>query len=128
MTLNTNLTANNNKFEATYQNGKYGFTINGAFYEIGGGGMLDFKNTRTIVNDKDTITASSKSKVLYHLQGTQSKPNCSIQVTYDGVTKTISQVAVDGAHDSNSFDIESGTTITLNCYNNYGFITLIPYL
>jgi hypothetical protein len=44
--LNNDLTANSKKFEASYQNGKYGFTIDGVFYEIGGGGMpiLDFAN------------------------------------------------------------------------------------
>lgn len=40
--LNNDLTANSQKFEASYQNGKYGFTINGIFYEIGGGGMPNF--------------------------------------------------------------------------------------
>lgn len=37
--LSNDLTANSNKFEASYQNGKYGFMINGTFYEIGGGSM-----------------------------------------------------------------------------------------
>ena len=43
---NNDLTANNNKFEASYSNGKYGFMINNTFYEIGGGGMpiLDYAN------------------------------------------------------------------------------------
>lgn len=60
--LNNDLTANSQKFEASYQNGKYGFTINGTFYEIGGVGMpaLDYNNplhtfasvlTYTAVND-----------------------------------------------------------------------------
>lgn len=44
--VNNDLTANSQKFEAAYQNGKYGFTINNTFYEIGGGGMptLDYTN------------------------------------------------------------------------------------
>ncbi len=44
--LNSNLTANNNQFTASYQNNKYGFTVDGEFYQIGGGGMptLDFAN------------------------------------------------------------------------------------
>ena len=37
--LNNDLTANLQKFKASYQNGKYGFMINGTFYKIGGGGM-----------------------------------------------------------------------------------------
>jgi len=44
--LNNDLTANSQKFEASYQDGKYGFIINGTFYELGGGDMpiLDFGN------------------------------------------------------------------------------------
>ena len=37
--LNNDLIANNKKFQANYQNNKYGFLIDGNFYEIGGGGM-----------------------------------------------------------------------------------------
>ena len=32
------LTANNNLFQAAYQNGQYGFVVDGTFYAIGGGG------------------------------------------------------------------------------------------
>lgn len=54
--INNDLTANNNKFEADYQNGKYGFTINGIFYEIGGGSNMynldysGFVNVKTAGN------------------------------------------------------------------------------
>jgi hypothetical protein len=37
--LNNDLTANSQKYKASYSNGKYGFTIDDVFYEIGGGGM-----------------------------------------------------------------------------------------
>lgn len=59
--LNNDLTANSQKFEASYQNGKYGFTINGTFYEIGGGGMpeLDFANPiHTFTIDGSAWTAT----------------------------------------------------------------------
>ncbi|MBO7715044.1 MAG: hypothetical protein J6S85_15860 [Methanobrevibacter sp.] len=35
--INADLTANNKHFAAGYQNGKYGFVIDGSFYELGGG-------------------------------------------------------------------------------------------
>ena len=53
--LNNDLTANSQKFEASYQNGKYGFTINGTFYEIGGGGMPDLNYT-TPLHTFDTLS------------------------------------------------------------------------
>lgn len=37
--INADLTANNKKYQADYQNGKYGFTINNEFYQIGGNTM-----------------------------------------------------------------------------------------
>jgi hypothetical protein len=57
--LNNDLTANSNKFEASFQNGKYGFMINGTFYEIGGGGMpiLDFANPKKTFSVSDSYTA-----------------------------------------------------------------------
>lgn len=71
--LNNDLTANSNKFEATYQNGKYGFTINGTFYEIGGGGMptLDYANSHQL-NSSDTYTPSKNGYILGVPQGTNS--------------------------------------------------------
>ena len=50
------ITANNNVYQASYSSGKYGFTINGTFYEIGGGGMpdLDFANPLYSFNSSHT--------------------------------------------------------------------------
>ena len=44
--ISQHLTANNNQYVATYQNGKYGFMVGNDFLEIGGGSMpiLDFAN------------------------------------------------------------------------------------
>jgi len=57
---NNDLTANSNKFEASYQNGKYGFMINNTFYEIGGGSMpeLDFANPLHTFTIDDTWTST----------------------------------------------------------------------
>lgn len=51
--LNNDLTANNYTFEASYQNGKYGFMINNTFYQIGGGSMvvLDYANPLHDINN-----------------------------------------------------------------------------
>lgn len=59
--LNNDLIANSNKFEAAYQDGKYGFIINDTFYEIGGGRMKVFKGTSTIAgaaNSSSTVDIS----------------------------------------------------------------------
>lgn len=59
--LKSDLTANSHQFKAGYQNGKYGFTINNVFYEIGGGSMpiLDFANpVKTFTSNTDTYTAT----------------------------------------------------------------------
>ena len=54
--LNNDLTANNNKFQATFLNGKYGFTINNVFYEIGGAGMPTLNFTTPLHNFGTTLT------------------------------------------------------------------------
>ena len=43
--INTALTANSQHYQASYSSGKYGFTINGIFYEIGGGSMPNLNYT-----------------------------------------------------------------------------------
>lgn len=44
------ISANDNIFKAAYQNGKYGFIIDGTFYEIGGGSMLlDTSNVVSLI-------------------------------------------------------------------------------
>lgn len=54
--ITSDLTANSNKFEATYQNGKYGFTINGTFYEIGGGNMRVVKTGSGTTSNDSPVT------------------------------------------------------------------------
>lgn len=60
--INTSLTANSKKYQASYSGGKYGFTVDGIFYPIGGGGMPvlnyaqplhTFSSTLTYVTVKD---------------------------------------------------------------------------
>ena len=71
--LNNDLTANSKKFEASYQNGKYGFTIDGIFYEIGGVGMplLDFANPlHTFGTNNHSFTATKKCYLFGQVHGT----------------------------------------------------------
>ena len=55
------LQANSKTAQLTYSNGKYGFTINGTFYELGGGGMpfLNYTNPlHSFSSNDDTWTAT----------------------------------------------------------------------
>ena len=63
---NNDLTANNKKFQANYQNNKYGFLIDGNFYEIGGGGMpnLNYGSPLHTFNTAGSYTAT-KTCYLY---------------------------------------------------------------
>ena len=63
--LNNDLTANNQLFEASYQNGKYGFMINNTFYEIGGGGMPDLNYTTPLHTFDSTHLSYTATKECY---------------------------------------------------------------
>lgn len=58
---NNDLTANNQLSKASYLNGKYGFTINNTFYEIGGSGMvfLNYSSPLKILTSSGSWTATS---------------------------------------------------------------------
>lgn len=70
--LNNELTANSQKFAAAYQDGKYGFNINGIFYELGGGGsmpILDFANPlHTFTANNLSFTATEECYLLGSMQ------------------------------------------------------------
>lgn len=67
--LNNDLTANGKKYTASYQNGKYGFTINGTFYEIGGGSMpaLDYSNPLKTFDSSTSYTATKECYLIGQL-------------------------------------------------------------
>ena len=48
--ISADLTANNKQFSASYRNGKYGFEIDGTFYEIGGSTMPTLNYTTPLHN------------------------------------------------------------------------------
>lgn len=87
--LNNDLTANSQKFEASYQNGKYGFMINNTFYQIGGGSMpaLDWSNPlHTFSANKLTFTAKKECYLYGNMNGVNSGGT--------GVTLTINNTKV----------------------------------
>ena len=92
------LTANNKKFEATYQNGKYGFTVDGTFYEIGEGGnkMLDYSN-------KVELSASSTTNSPFDGEFIIDRSNAGsgLSITINGCIVQKSNV-IARAHDENS--------------------------
>jgi hypothetical protein len=81
--LNNDLTANNQMFKAKYLNGKYGFEINGTFYEIGGGGMpaLDFANPLYTFSCSVSYTAT---KDCYLCGSVEANDNSNSIVSIDG--------------------------------------------
>lgn len=60
--LISDLTANSKMYKATYNNGKYGFEIDGTFYEIGGGGMpiLNFAVPLHVFSSGNTSYTTTK--------------------------------------------------------------------
>jgi hypothetical protein len=118
--LNNDLTANSKKFEASYQNGKYGFTIDGTFYEIGGGGMpeLDFANTVTLSTSPIT-TSKSGCVMLSNRDG---------DLEIDGVV--VITAAAASWNDNNKQIINfipSGSIIKLTKSPTWGKAVFVPY-
>lgn len=119
--LNNDLTANSQKFKASYQNGKYGFTINGTFYEIGGGGMpiLDFANPLHTFSSVLTYTASRECYLWYQINdSSQSWFNISI----DG---TVIATAINGQSPAfGLIKLGIGQVVTFNKVSNSSHILL----
>jgi len=87
--LNNDLTANSQKFEASYQNGKYGFMINNTFYQIGGSSIPNLNFTsplHTFSANNLTYTASKECYLYGTMNGTNSSGT--------GITLTINNTKV----------------------------------
>lgn len=116
--LNNELTANSQKFEAAYEGGKYGFTIDNQFYELGGGGgmpTLDYTTPlHTFSTNNLTYTATDEC----YLFGALSFTPCLLKINNIeyGTSYSVgySQVGVAYAA-SNPFmcKIKSGDTVTV---------------
>lgn len=75
--LNSDLTANNKKYQADYHNGKYGFMINNQFYELGGGGMYveDLDREPIWVPDATSYTMPNEDSIFVgQIDGANSQP------------------------------------------------------
>ena len=115
--LNNDLTANDNKFEATYQNGKYGFTINGTFYEIGGGSMptLNFASPLYTFDGSHTSYTPSVDCYLYgSIQTGGVEPNISIGGSGNIMLKEYANNNADFTAISTPLKIKAGETVTVN--------------
>lgn len=107
--LNNDLTANSQKYEASYQNGKYGFTINGTFYEIGRGASMKSKfttlaaGTGTVVNLRTLgITVNSADDYFVIINGSNVQSGNSVSTQKGGriLAKTSTSFTVDIYADS----------------------------
>jgi len=90
--LNNDLTSNNNKYIASYQNSKYGFVINGTFYEIGGGGMpiLNWSQPLYTFSDSNTQYTATKDCYLYGTCGVLNPGTCTVMVDGKAVLNLVS--------------------------------------
>jgi len=121
---NNDLTANSNKFEATYQNGKYGFIVDGTFYEIGGGSMRVVKTGHGVTSGTTPVTINLGEtipidKYYVELSGAQSGNRSG------NISGTIYGSLVGGAYIDNktttSFDIVAFSDNTNYSYQVIAF-------
>ena len=118
------LTANSKTAQLTYSSGKYGFTINGTFYEIGGGSMRVVKTGHGITNGTNPVTITldetiDVNKYYVNLSGTQCGNKSG------NVSGTITGSFVGGAYITNktstSFDIVAFSDKTNYSYQVIAF-------
>lgn len=127
--LNNDLTANSQKFEASYQNGKYGFMINNTFYQIGGGNMKMVKSGNVTVQgqtnaivDLSNLGFSSRQDFIVILSGAGFTSN-----SVSGNAGSLSTCIVDEtATNANQLSIKMrfGTNVH-TCEVSYQIISLI---
>ena len=121
--LNNDLTANSNKFEASYQNGKYGFMINNTFYEIGGGDMpaLNFGSPLfKFASNKLTYT-TAKDCYLFGSIGCIADGVITLTIDNEPVVTAVGTVNSGGQRGYSVIPvtkIKSGSTVALNTYNS----------
>lgn len=118
------LTANSKTAQLTYSSGKYGFTINGTFYEIGGGSMRVVKTGYGVTSGKTPVTINlgetiAVNKYYVDLSGTQTGNKSG------NVSGTIKGTLVGGVHIDNktstSFDIVAFSDNTNYSYQVIAF-------
>lgn len=105
------LTANSKTMQLSYVNGKYGITIDGTFYELGGGGMpaLDYANPlKTFDKNNKTWTTSNECWVRIYIGSIQG---------YDVATLTIDGTACPLGYTNDTsdwFHIRKGAVLSIS--------------
>lgn len=120
--LNSDLTANNKTFKASYQNGKYGFMVGSAFYQIGGGGMpeLDFANAVDISKNTSGYTTTKAGAIVGRAN---SGSACTISANGIAITMTAGSLSP-----TNVNFIPAGTVLKASSTNtSAGSIYFVPY-
>lgn len=113
--INENLRANNQNFAAAYQNGKYGFTINGNFYEIGGGGMPDLDYRNYLHAFTSSAPSDLPTGATYGLSFTASKECYICGYVYSGPIN-ICVLSIDDIQIATSVDVEYNGQRRCGCY------------
>lgn len=118
--LNNDLTANSQKFAASYQNGKYGFTINGTFYEIGGGSMpaLDYSNPLKTFGSSTSYTATKECYLIGQLTVNNNKLsiNSKIIMKADAASGQFVEPFINGIR------LSRGDTVTILSTETYLYV------
>lgn len=100
------LRANNNNFTAAYSDGKYGFTIDNQFYEIGGAGMnANFSKPITVTLG----TAVSKDCIVYVMRNGHT--TCSITINNNPVATGQVNSGIHSGFEYGSFALKTGDII-----------------
>lgn len=122
------LSANNNIFKAAYQNGKYGFMIDGTFYEIGGNAMYNLDYSGFVnVKTAGSLTPSKDGRLIVNVIDSI---NGNITINGKGLIPEAAQSAGVGTI---HFDlpIKAGdvivSTFPTNQNGRYSNIDFIPY-
>ena len=111
------LTANSKTAQLTYSNNKYGFTINGTFYEIGGGGMplLDFANPLHTFSSSGSYTATKEC----YLCGTFTSDNTTLKINSTTVMENSHTSSFNGLKGNYipPLRLKSGDIVNVNTAN-----------
>jgi len=102
--INTNLTANGKKYQADYQDTKYGFTVDGVFYPFGSGAELLWTNSAPT----SAFTAQTVALDLSEYVGVA--VIAKTQATIDDKSRTVSIGGIGNAN----YNILSATNATIN--------------
>lgn len=112
--ISSNLTANNNQYKATYQNGKYGFMVGNEFLEIGGGGMpiLDYANPVKTFTPNDSFTVSEECYL--HIATMMGTGSGTAEISIDGTPVSLYYRQSGGSGFTGTIKLKAGQVVTTN--------------